>query len=94
MAPLNPLRALTEFVDFNYPIQTILAGHVYQMGDVPRWYVPTYMAIKLTLWLLFGAGLATCFRRRCRNAPAGTQQTKQRAGEKKPRWWRLPLSFR
>ncbi len=58
LAPLNPLRALTAFVDFNYPIQTMLAGHVYYMADVPRWYVPTYIAIKLTLWLLVGAGLA------------------------------------
>ena len=61
LAPLNPLRGLTDFVDFNYPIQTILAGHVYQMGDVPRWYVPTYLAIKLTLWLLCGAGLGIVF---------------------------------
>jgi len=58
LAPLNPLRAMTAFVDFNYPIQTVLAGHVYRMADVPRWYVPTYIAIKLTLWLLVGAGLA------------------------------------
>jgi hypothetical protein len=57
LEPLNPLRAMTDFVDFNYPIETILAGHVYQMGDVPRWYVPTYLAIKLSLLLLFGAGL-------------------------------------
>jgi hypothetical protein len=58
LAPLNPLRAMSAFVDFNYPIQTILAGRVYHMGDVPRWYVPTYIAIKLTLWLLIGAGLS------------------------------------
>jgi len=61
LAPLNPLRAMTAFVDFNYPIQTMLAGHVYYMADVPRWYVPTYFAIKLTLWLLAGTGLALVF---------------------------------
>ena len=61
LAPLNPLRAMTTFVDFNYPVRTILAGHVYYMADVPRWYVPTYVAIKLTLWLLFGAALAIVF---------------------------------
>jgi hypothetical protein len=33
-------------------------GHVYYMADVPRWYIPTYMAIKLTLLLLIGAALA------------------------------------
>jgi len=61
LAPLNPLRGLMAFVDFNYPIQTMLAGRIYHMSDVPRWYVPTYVAIKLTLWLLVGAGLALVF---------------------------------
>jgi hypothetical protein len=61
LAPLNPLRGLMTFVDFNYPIQTMLAGRVYHMGEVPRWYVPVYMVIKLTLWLLIGAGLAIVF---------------------------------
>ncbi len=75
LAPLNPLRGLTDFVDFNYPIQTILAGHVYQMGDVPRWYVPTYMAIKLTLWLLFGTGLGLVFAVLPRRAVQRTNQT-------------------
>jgi hypothetical protein len=58
LAPLNPLRGLFAFVDFNYPIQTILDGRVYRMADVPRWYVPTYLAIKLTLLLLVGTGLS------------------------------------
>ena len=58
LAPFNPLTALSAFADFHYPIQTILSGRVYQMADVPRWYLPTYIAIKLTLWLLVGAGLA------------------------------------
>jgi hypothetical protein len=58
LAALNPLRALVTFTDFHYPIHTMLAGRVYTMDDVPRWYVPTYIAIKLTLWLLAGAGLA------------------------------------
>jgi hypothetical protein len=75
LAPLNPLRGLTDFVDFNYPIQTILAGHVYHMGEVPRWYVPTYMAIKLTLWLLFGAGLGLVFAVLPRRAVQRTNQT-------------------
>ena len=61
LAPLNPLRALTTFADFNYPIRTILDGHVYHMGDVPRSYVPVYFAIKLTLLLLAGAALALAF---------------------------------
>ena len=60
-APLNPLRALFTFADLHYPIYTMLAGHVYRMNDVPRWYAPTYIAIKLTLPLLIGAGLALVF---------------------------------
>lgn len=58
LALLNPLRAITDFADFHYQIKTILDGHVYYMADVPRWYIPTYMAIKLTLLLLVGAVLA------------------------------------
>lgn len=57
LAPLNPLRAVGVFDNFHYPISTILDGHVYKMADVPRWYVPVYVAIKLTLLLLIGAGL-------------------------------------
>jgi hypothetical protein len=58
LAPLNPLRALFDFDDFNYPIRTLLWGHIYMMADVPRWYEPTYVAIKLTLPLLVGASFA------------------------------------
>jgi hypothetical protein len=58
LAPLNPLRALSAFAEFHYPINTILDGQVYRMADVPRWYVPTYIGIKLTLPLLAGACLA------------------------------------
>jgi len=58
LSPLNPLRALFEFSDFHYHIRTVLAGQVYQMDDVPRWYVPTYVGIKLTLPLLVGAATA------------------------------------
>jgi hypothetical protein len=58
LAPLNPLRAIFEFADFHYPIQTELDGRVYHMAEVPRWYVPTYIAIKLTLVLLIGAALS------------------------------------
>jgi Dolichyl-phosphate-mannose-protein mannosyltransferase len=58
LAPLNPLRAMTAFADFHYQIKTMVDGHVYYMADVPRWYIPTYMAIKLTLPLLIGAALA------------------------------------
>ena len=61
LAPLNPLRAVYAFADFHYPISTVLAGHVYRMDDAPRWYVPAYVAIKLTFPLLIGACLALLF---------------------------------
>jgi hypothetical protein len=61
LAPLNPLRAMFDFDDFNYPIRTLLWGRIYMMADVPRWYEPTYVVIKLTLPLLIGACLALIF---------------------------------
>ncbi len=63
LAPLNPLRAMFEFDDFKYPIRTLLSGQVYMMADVPRWYEPTYVAIKLTFPLLVGACLGLIFLR-------------------------------
>jgi hypothetical protein len=74
LQPLNPLRGFSAFVDFHYPIQTTLFGHVYRMADVPRWYVPTYIGIKLTLWLLIGAGAALAFM--LRPAVRGTATTR------------------
>ena len=37
---------------------TLLAGHVYSMSEVPRWYIPVYLLIKLPLILLMGFGVA------------------------------------
>ncbi|WOK17401.1 glycosyltransferase family 39 protein [Rhodopseudomonas sp. BAL398] len=58
LAPLNPLRGLLSFGDFHYPIRTILAGQVYLMATVPRWYIPAYLAIRTPLLMLAGAALA------------------------------------
>lgn len=58
LSPLNPVRGLLDFGQFHYQIRTLLAGQVYEMGDVPRWYVPVYLMIKLPLIVLAGAGLA------------------------------------
>jgi hypothetical protein len=78
LAPLNPLRALFTFVEFDFPIQTVLDGHVYHMADVPRWYVPDYLLIKLTLWLLVGAVLALAFTTWPRRGDATTTRTQRR----------------
>jgi hypothetical protein len=57
----NPVRALFAFAHFHYPIKTLLAGTTYMMAEVPRWYVPTYLAIKLPLFVWFGAALGILF---------------------------------
>lgn len=54
LSPLNPIRGLMSFGDFHYHIRTILFGQTYEMADVPRYYVPTYIAIRLPLLTLGG----------------------------------------
>ena len=58
LAPLNPVRAIFQFAHFHYTIRTLAFGEIYEMADVPRWYVPAYLAIKLPLTILIGAALA------------------------------------
>lgn len=61
LAPLNPIRGLISFGDFGYDISTVLDGHIFRMATVPRWYVPTYLLIKLPLLMLAGTALALMF---------------------------------
>jgi hypothetical protein len=58
LSPLNPIRGLFAFAEFQYAIRTAFAGHVYEMADVPRWYVPAYLLIRVPLITLAGAALA------------------------------------
>ena len=58
LAPLNPIRGLIDFSQFHYQIRTLLAGQIYTMADVPRWYVPAYIVIRLPLFVLVGASAA------------------------------------
>jgi hypothetical protein len=55
LAPLNPIRGLLAFSEFNYSIRTVLVGQIYEMANVPRTYVPIYLAIRLPLVMLFAA---------------------------------------
>lgn len=55
LEPLNPLRAIFSFAHFHYEIRTIVAGEIYRMADVPRWYVPFYLLIKTPLVISVGA---------------------------------------
>jgi hypothetical protein len=57
LAPLNPIRGLLAFSEFNYSIRTLLAGKIYEMADVPRLYAPIYIAIRVPLIMLFSAVL-------------------------------------
>jgi len=59
--PLNPIRGLFAFSEFQYGIRTALAGRIYEMANVPRLYVPIYILIRLPLLTLFGAALALLF---------------------------------
>jgi hypothetical protein len=61
LAPLNPIRGLLSFSEFQYHIRTLLAGQVYEMANVPRLYVPIYILIRVPLLTLLGAGLAAMF---------------------------------
>lgn len=58
LAPLNPLRAIFSFAHFHYEIRTVVAGAIYRMGDVPWWYVPFYLLIKVPLVIYAGAACA------------------------------------
>ena len=57
----NPIRGLLTFTHFRYPIRTILAGQTYDMAEVPRWYVPAYLLIRLPLMTLVGFLFALLF---------------------------------
>jgi hypothetical protein len=61
LSPLNPIRGLLAFSEFQYDIRTVLAGQVYEMASAPRLYVPIYILIRVPLLMLLGAALAIMF---------------------------------
>jgi len=58
LSPLNPIRGLFAFAEFHYAIRTVFEGRTYQMGNVPRLYVPGYLLIRVPLITLTGVALA------------------------------------
>jgi hypothetical protein len=58
LSPLNPIRGLFAFSEFHYAIRTVFEGRTYEMGDVPRLYVPGYLLIRVPLITLAGVALA------------------------------------
>jgi hypothetical protein len=73
LAPLNPIRGLLAFSEFQYAIRTIINGQVYEMANVPRLYVPIYVLIRVPLLTLLGAALAMMFALLPRLATSSTQ---------------------
>jgi hypothetical protein len=71
---LNPVRAVFAFAHFHYTIRTIVLDQVYEMADVPRWYVPIYFLVKLPIVTLIGVLMAAWFaaRRFFSSVPQGT----------------------
>jgi hypothetical protein len=61
LAPLNPIRGLLAFSEYQYAIRTVLAGQIYEMANVPRLYVPIYILVRVPLLTLFGAAMAMAF---------------------------------
>jgi hypothetical protein len=76
----NPVRAIFAFAHFEYPVKTLLFGETFLMADVPRAYVPVYLAIKLPLQLGLGVMLAFIFFRGFA-APANAMREAVRARE-------------
>ncbi|WP_439393355.1 hypothetical protein ACRQ5Q_29120 [Bradyrhizobium sp. PMVTL-01] len=58
LSPLNPIRGLFAFSEFQYAIRTMFVGRVYEMANVPRVYVPGYLLIRIPLITQAGAALA------------------------------------
>ncbi|WP_128927418.1 ArnT family glycosyltransferase [Bradyrhizobium guangxiense] len=58
LSPLNPVRGLFAYSEFQYAIRTLFAGRAYEMAHVPRIYVPFYLFIRVPLITQAGAALA------------------------------------
>ena len=72
LAPLNPIRGILAFSEFQYAIRTVLAGQVYEMANAPRLYIPIYILIRMPLLTLFGAYCRSCLRYSRARWPART----------------------
>jgi hypothetical protein len=57
-APGNLFKALTTFSHFTFELYTVFDGEVMKIGDVPRGYLPVYLAARLPELALAGLLLA------------------------------------
>ena len=58
MSPGNLLRAMTTFSHFSFELHTILDGEVMKNGEVPGYYLASYLLVRLPELFLLGLGLA------------------------------------
>ena len=92
LAPLNPLRAMTTFVDFDYPIRDHAGRPRLSNGRGAALVRPDLHGDQAYAVAPHRRRLGDSFSPRCRNARPARQPIM--AGEKKPRWWPLPHFFR
>lgn len=58
-APFNLAEAATAFASHPVPIGTLLAGEAMVSTEVPRYYLPVYLAVKVPMLALMGLVCAT-----------------------------------
>lgn len=68
IAPDHMLEAAKSFSHFDFNMQTIANGVVYNIGDVPRTYLLQYLAVKLPEAVLLGLCCLPILLLGCRNA--------------------------
>ncbi|MCB5187543.1 glycosyltransferase family 39 protein [Methylobacillus caricis] len=54
MSPDHPLEAAKSFSHFAFNMLTIMDGEVMKIGDVPRYYLPAYLLVRLPEIFLLG----------------------------------------
>lgn len=81
MAPNHIVEAVRSFSHFAFNMQTMLAGQVYGIGDVPRSYLFQYLLVKLpelSVLALLGLPLAIWIQLRGAVVSSSTQQAAMR----------------
>jgi hypothetical protein len=58
MSPGNLVRAMTTFSHFSFQLDTILAGRMMKNGEVPGYYLLSYLLVRLPELFLLGLALA------------------------------------
>lgn len=86
MAPGNIVRAMTTFSRFAFPLDTVLAGKVMHIGDVPGSYLSRYLLVRLPELFLLGLALAVA----CAVAAVGRMPLQGEAERRRALCWLPP----